>query len=397
MQIITESFWTDLKNWHKKMKNTFIKLFLFIFTAFFTVNAAMADFSFNDMELKFAQVSDVHISEGSDTAYKVLSHSKELFEDAVLTLNKIKGLDFVVFTGDMVDEPTGGLYRSFFETLSKLNHPSLLVFGNHDSAFSDIEEEEIQEKLLDKNTILDVITRSNPYQPYRMPYFAYSPSKDYRVIVLDTTIAERTTSNGYISEEQLNFLDNEIASNQDKVIIIFQHHPVIEPIKSEHHRLTNPEAYLQVLKKYEKVPIAIFAGHYHAARIIRKGNVIHVASPSLVTFPNAFRVVNITNYNDRVIFQFKMYETGLKEIQEISKSGLIASVAFQGKSSDRNNEIMIRKGYVPKVKLTKEEKQAIKQEKKAQKQAEKERKRAEKEAKKALKKQQKEQEQEFEG
>ena len=92
-----------------------------------------------------------------------------------------------------------------------------------------------------------------------------------------------------------------------------------------------------------------------------------------------------------------MYETGLKEIQEISKSGLIASVAFQGKSSDRNNEIMIRKGYVPKVKLTKEEKQAIKQEKKAQKQAEKERKRAEKEAKKALKKQQKEQEQEFEG
>ena len=352
-----------------------------------------------DLEkIKAMNPKGIILTGGPNSCYEegAPTYSKELFEDAVLTLNKIKGLDFVVFTGDMVDEPTGGLYRSFFETLSKLNHPSLLVFGNHDSAFSDIEEE-IQEKLLDKNTILDVITRSNPYQPYRMPYFAYSPSKDYRVIVLDTTIAERTTSNGYISEEQLNFLDNEIASNQDKVIIIFQHHPVIEPIKSEHHRLTNPEAYLQVLKKYEKVPIAIFAGHYHTARIIRKGNVIHVASPSLVTFPNAFRVVNITNYNDRVIFQFKMYETGLKEIQEISKSGLIASVAFQGKSSDRNNEIMIRKGYVPKVKLTKEEKQAIKQVKKAQKQAEKERKRAEKEAKKALKKQQKEQKQEFEG
>ena len=84
-----------------------------------------------------------------------------------------------------------------------------------------------------------------------------------------------------------------------------------------------------------------------------------------------------------------MFETNLKEIQEISKQGLIASVAFQGKASDRNNEIMIRKGYVPKIKPTKEEKQAIKQQKKAQKKAEKERKRAEKEAKKALKKQQK--------
>lgn len=187
----------------------------------------------------------------------------------------------------------------------------------------------------------------------------------------------------------MNFLDNEISANQDKIIIIFQHHPVIEPIKSEHHRMINPESYLEVLQKYEKVPIAIFAGHYHAARIIRKGNVIHVASPSLVTYPNAFRVVNITNYNDRVIFQFRMFETNLKEIQEISKQGLIASVAFQGKASDRNNEIMIRKGYVPKIKPTKEEKQAIKQQKKAQKKAEKERKRAEKEAKKALKKQQK--------
>lgn len=378
------------------MKNKFLKTFLFLIVALFSINSARADFSFNDMELKFAQVTDVHISDGQDTAYKVLSHSKELFKDTVQTLNKIKGLDFVVFTGDMVDEPTGALYREFFTTLSKLNHPSLLVFGNHDSAFADAELSELTDEngnviksLLDKNTVIDIITRSNPYQQFGSAYFAFSPNKDYRVIVLDTTINERTTSNGYISEEQLNFLDNEISANQDKIIIIFQHHPVIEPIKSEHHKMINPESYLEVLQKYEKVPIAIFAGHYHAARIIRKGNVIHVASPSLVTYPNAFRVVNITNYNDRVIFQFRMFETNLKEIQEISKQGLIASVAFQGKASDRNNEIMIRKGYVPKIKPTKEEKQAIKQQKKAQKKAEKERKRAEKEAKKALKKQQK--------
>lgn len=368
------------------MKKIFFKILILFVSALFIQNGAWADFSFNEMELKFAQVSDTHISDAPDTNYKVLSHSKELLKSAIEDINNIKGLDFVVFTGDMVNEPTGKLFRDFFVSLTKLNYPAILVFGNHDGVSI-----EGAGDYLSKETIYGIIRRSNPYQNYETPYFAYSPNKDYRVIVLDTTMGLNSeNSNGFLPDEQLNFLDNELSNNQDKIVLIFQHHPVVEPFKSNDHKLLNGNAYLEVLNKYEKTPIAIFTGHYHASKIIRKGNVIHVSSPALVTYPNAFRTVSVTNYNDRVIFTFKFHETKLTEIQEISKGGLIASSIFQGNSTDRNNQIMIRKGYVPKVKLTKEEKELQKIEKKEAAKEMKAKKKAEKQAKKEAKKAKKE-------
>lgn len=343
-----------------KPLNFAFALILFLFSA----TGAYADFSFNEMELKFAQLSDVHTSDSEDTTYKVLSHSKELLGSAIKELNNTKGLDFVVFTGDMVNVADKKSYKDFFTILTELNYPVLLVLGNHDTSNANPNE------FFNKASLMQLIKRCNPYQQHDTPYFAYSPTSEYRVIVLDTTITDGKTSNGELPEEQMLFLDKELEANQDKVVLIFQHHPVIEPFKSDDHKLINSEQYLQLLKKYEKTPIAVFAGHYHSARIERKGNVIFVASPSLVTYPNAYRTVNITNYNDRVIFDFDFHETSLKNVQEISKRGLLASAVMSGTPNDRYNQIMIRKGVVPKEKLTKAQKAKRKAEKKALKETE---------------------------
>ncbi len=367
------------------MKNIFLKASLFITLALFGINSASADFSFNDMELKFAQVSDVHLSESIDTTYKVLSHSKELLDSVISEINQTKGIDFVAFTGDMVNEPTKQNYKNFLTSLVELKYPAILVFGNHDSA-----KEAHDPEFLVKSSVVDIIQRSNPYQNYGKPYFAFSPNNDYRTIVLDTTEGYEGQSNGFLPQEQLDFLDHEINANQDKIIIIFQHHPVIEPFKSADHMLLNAQEYLAILKKYEKTPIAIFTGHYHASRIVQRGHILHVTSPSLVTFPNSYRTVKITNYDDRVIFNFDFHETKLKEVQNKSKAGLIATAAFYGIPSDRTAEITIRKGVVLKETLSKEEIKAQKQLEKNKKQMEKEAKKAEKKAKKAEKSKQEE-------
>lgn len=360
------------------MKNIFLKSLLIIGMALLGVNSAYADFSFNDMELKFAQISDVHLSDAPDTTYKVLSHSKDLLKSAIQDVNKMKGLDFVVFTGDMVNEPTKEYYREFLTSLTDLKHSALFVFGNHD-AYQDTKNGEF----LTKSEVFEILRKSNPYQNYGKPYFAYSPNAEYRVIVLDTTVGHEGSSNGTLPQDQMEFLDNEIRNNQDKIIIIFQHHPVIEPFKSADHMLLNSDDYMAILKQYEKTPIAIFTGHYHAARIVQKGNILHVVTPSLVTYPNAFRTVKITNYEDRVIFNIKLNETKLLDVQQESKAGLIASAAFLGLPTDRNAEITLKKGVVPKETLSRDEINA-------QRIIEKERKKAEKEAIKAEKRQAKE-------
>ncbi len=142
------------------------------------------------------------------------------------------------------------------------------------------------------------------------------------------------------------------------------------------HRIVNSETYMDIIKQYKKTPIAIFSGHYHAAKIRQQGNIIHVSTPSLVTYPNAFRYVNITNYDDRTIFNFKYMVTGLEDVHKKSKLNVIASAALRGLPSDQETIITIRKSrdnnndYVEeKTKVTREDRQMQKEAKEAQKEA----------------------------
>jgi len=362
------------------MKKIILKILLCLVASLGILSAAQekvfADFSFADMELSFVQISDTHISNREDTSYKALSSSKILLEDAINQVNNIKGLDFVMFTGDMVDEPLKDSYRDFFALLTKIKYPPLMTFGNHDMA---------QLKNLDKNAppyiskeeALSIIRKCNPYYVFDKNYYAFSPKKDYRVIVLDTTIDDRITANGELKDDMAFFLKNELEENKDKVIIIFQHHPVVEPFKSEHHKIINSDEYMEIIKQYKKTPIIIFSGHYHAAKIIRQGNIIHVSSPSLVTFPNAFRYVNITNYNDRTIFNIKYMETSLEDVRKQSKLNAMASATLKGMPGDRNIVITVRKKVYnndikeKKPQMTPEDKKIQKEMKKAEKEAKK--------------------------
>src|SRR5574344_1925626 len=111
-----------------------IKIFIVLFITFIIGFTSVEAFSFRDMTLKFAQISDTHISDRDDTSYKLLSQSKILLKDAINQINSLENIDFVMFTGDMVDQPFLKSYKDFFEILSELKYPSLMALGNHDAA-----------------------------------------------------------------------------------------------------------------------------------------------------------------------------------------------------------------------------------------------------------------------
>jgi len=357
------------------MKKIFIKILTVLLFVFIQGGSAFADFSFRDMELNFVQISDTHISDSEDTSYKALSSSKELLKDAIEQVNNLKHVDFVMFTGDMVNEPLKKSYRDFFVLLTKLKYPSLTTFGNHDMAQMTGADSGAPD-YISKDEALTIIRKCNPFYIFDRSYYAFSPRRDYRVIVLDTTIDEAITANGRLTDEQAEFLKYEIEGHKDKVILIFEHHPVMEPFKSEHHKILNSDAYMDIIKQYKKTPIAIFSGHYHAAKIKQQGNILHISTPSLVTYPNAFRYVNITNYDDRTIFNFKYMETNLADVHKKSKLNVIASATLRGLPSDQETVITIRKSrdnnndYTEKKqKMTKEDRQMQKEAREAEKQA----------------------------
>ena len=286
--------------------------------------------------LKFAHISDVHLSDKKiDTSYKVLASSRELFDDEIKQLNEIKDLDFVFVSGDMTDKPKTDMIEEFDAKMNTLNAPWYSAFGNHDISIGGE---------ITKEKYVEILQKNNPNFKFDKPYYSFSPKKGFRVIALDGVIDDAITANGRISEEQLSWLDEELskAKENDEVPLIFLHFPLHEPFPSFHHKMLNADEFKKVQKKYD-MPIAIFSGHYHATKITKRGNILHVSTPSLVSYPNAFRIVTVTNLKKKVVFNFVFKETNLKEIQKKAKLLTFSSKIYAGGDDDQNATVVMDK------------------------------------------------------
>lgn len=314
------------------MKNRFLKIFIILMLIIATGIGCYA-FSFRNMTLDFVQISDTHITDNANTPYKSLGSSKDLLKDAVEQINNIVGLDFVLFTGDMVDTATDENFYNFYRILTKLKYPSLNAFGNHEFYGN-----------MDKEQVLDIVRGYNPNYVFEDTYYAFSPKTDYRIIVLDATIKDQKTSLGELPKEQLDFLDNELAVNQDKVVVIAMHHAPVQPFVSKDHAIKNANEFNEILLKYRN-PIVVLSGHYHATKIRRIGNIVYVSTPSMVTYPMGFRHIKITNYNDRVLFDFKFIPTKLEDIKEENRQSVISYATLAGFEKDRNVQFIFNKKH----------------------------------------------------
>lgn len=288
--------------------------------------------------LKFAQISDVHYSDfEKDTSFKVLSQTGELLADAVCQVNNTSNIDFVMFTGDMINKPKANQLLAFIKYANLLTSPWYAVLGNHDVA---------HDSTLSKKMVFDILNGHNPNFCYDKTYYSFTPKKGYKVIGLDTIIDYEKTSQGEVSDEQLVWLKSELDNSKGDVIIIFTHVPLVEPFPSENHRMRNSYDVKLLLKKY-KNPIIVCSGHYHTTKIFREDNVLYINTPSLASYPNSFRIINICPQHRKILVDVYLKETNLKSVQTRAKNKCVAANMLYGSEQDRTATfIMGRKGEV---------------------------------------------------
>ena len=166
-------------------------------------------------------------------------------------------------------------------------------------------------------------------------YYAFTPKKGFRVICLDSIIDYKLTSNGEISNEEFIWLTQELEKHAKDTVIVCSHVPIIEPFSSPNHKMQN-EYEVRKLLKTHKNPLIVLQGHYHTTKIIQDDNMLVIACPSLVTYPNAFRVININSNKQRTMVDVYLKETNLKDIQSRSKLRLMGTERLYGEESDRN-------------------------------------------------------------
>jgi 3',5'-cyclic-AMP phosphodiesterase len=284
--------------------------------------------------LKFVQLSDVHFSTlGQNTTFKLTGDSPKLFDDAIGQINEMENVSFVMFTGDLIDKPFEKQLRAFLEHAQNIKYPWYFAFGNHDTCVGGYLTSELYRNIV-KNSNANYTSDKN--------YYSFEPQKGYKVIVLDSIIRNRITANGEIQSEQLKWLDNELKASKDDIVLIFTHVPIVEPFSSPNHRMNNANDVRAVIEKY-KNPIAVFQGHYHASKIRQFDNVIYVNSPALVSYPDAFRVVTVTNHKNSVTFDIRTRNTRELNLQKAAKIMTFSSNLYEGEAKDRNTVLTIKK------------------------------------------------------
>ena len=281
----------------------------------------------NASDLKFAQVSDVHFSTRNvNTTFKLTAESPRLLDDVVSQINETPDIDFVMFTGDLIDKSYEKELTAVLPHVEKLKYPWYFVFGNHDPCVGGY---------LTKKLYIDILRNHNKNFTTTKPYYSFVPQKGYKVIGLDSIIDTRITSNGQIDAEQLKWLDEELKNSKKDIVLIFLHVPVVEPFPSENHRLLNAGEVQAVIEKYSN-PIAVFQGHYHANKITQHNNVLYVSSPALVSYPNAFRIISIKNEKKKVIFDIQQRDTRLENVRTLAKMMVFSSKLYTGDAKDQN-------------------------------------------------------------
>ena len=313
------SFFHNLINWTFTMA-------LAIILGFQVLDASASN-------LKFAQVSDAHYSSiEANTSYKILKESPAVLDDVISQINSSSKTDFVLFTGDLVNQARKSQLLEFIDKANTLKCPWYPLLGNHD----------VQEYVLTKDVFFDIMCEHNPNFNYTAPYYSFSPKKGFKVICLDTIILDEMTANGRVSEEQLKWLDSELKEAKDDVVIIGMHVPIIEPYPSEGHRLLNRMEVKTLLNKY-KNPIIVCSGHYHGSKIKQENNILYIDSPSLVTFPCAFRYINICTQRHKVIIDVCTKQTRLEKVLNTAKIKVMGASFLFGTPEDRDNTFIIKR------------------------------------------------------
>lgn len=323
------------ESYKKKKKESFFSKFVnFVLTIVLACAIGSQMCTAANNNLRIAQISDAHFSSYEEnTSYKMLKDSDKLLDDAISQVNTSGAYDFVIFTGDLINTPKVSELEKFINHANNLVYPWYAIDGNHDIGI---------DGPLTKKKFISVLGENNRKMKQDNIYYAFTPKKGYRVICLDSIIDYKITTNGEIPKEELEWLAKELDEHKNDTIILCSHVPVYEPYSSQNHKMINEFELRRVLKTHSN-PIIILQGHYHAAKLRQENNMLIVSCPSLVSFPNSFRVININTNKNRVKVDVFLKETNLKETQTHARIRLMGTQLLYGEESDRNGSFELRR------------------------------------------------------
>lgn len=239
--------------------------------------------------VKFVQVTDSHFSTtAADYSQREIGKSKGVFEQTIEDINSIPDVDFVVFTGDNIDQSNDTDLIGFLKIANKLKFPYFMVIGNH---------EVFRSQHFDKKAYMKVVRKYSKNCRAKSANYVFERN-GFVFIVVDGAKEVIPGPAGYFKKDTLKWLDKKLTQYDRENVVIFQHFPIEPPYFNRTHSTYNVDAYRDVLKRHKNV-IAIVSGHYHANGEKMVDGVYHVSTPALVAAPHDYKILEITGDNKK--------------------------------------------------------------------------------------------------
>lgn len=286
--------------------------------------------------LKFVVFSDLHIGlNETNNTYKMFHYSDDIVSNMVNEVAKMKDVSFVLIVGDLTKDSEPKNHKRVLEILSKLNKPYYITPGNHDVRKKGLPAENWGAAELVKNY-------SMPWHNGSLSY-SMDVAPGVHLVSLDSSSNESHFADwgGATSKEDLKWLDEDLAKNEGKTIILMTHHALNrhDEANDSLYYNDNSSQIKQILSKYD-VHLAI-TGHIHITNIAANGMLTDMSVPSTSTYPLSYTVWQISRTQAKVHTVWYANRTTMN----ISKQESIAAkknvTQAEGTPSDRDAVISL--------------------------------------------------------
>ncbi|MEW5957954.1 MAG: metallophosphoesterase [Chloroflexota bacterium] len=245
--------------------------------------------------LHFAQVSDLHISTVGDSEDVLSGQAATLLVGIVDRLNLLDDLDFVLFSGDLVNEGRLVELELFQQAVAGLRRPYYVIPGNHDYR-PPAGGGGLTRQLFAQLFNPQIADRQGP-PGAQMGYWSLTVKPDVQLIGLDSI--REDDWGGIIDAAQMAWLRDQLAAHADKLVIVAVHHPLHElaPVDRDPRWRKfvchNGAEMLALLADYPQARLVLTA-HHHFTKVERLGPRWHLACPAVSIYPCAYRTVRLS-------------------------------------------------------------------------------------------------------
>ncbi len=260
------------------------------------------------LNFKFAVVSDLHIALphtiwDAPNRFHLVEVSIPAFEQILSELVQDPP-DFLLLPGDLVQHGERENHEWMANRLAQLPFPTYVVPGNHDVVRRSHSRVPKDENSKDRIDLADFpkLYQSFGYSDAQRLYYQQEILPGVHLIGLNSNAFDESgeqIGTGVIDDEQLAWLDEQLAMLAGKFVMVMVHHNVLEHLPGQantqlgqRYMIRNAPELVSRLQA-AKVPVA-FTGHLHVQDIAQSGDFYAITTGSLVSYPHPYRLMSLT-------------------------------------------------------------------------------------------------------